>query len=206
MTDLYDKVKRIVDADTMEEAENLMYGVNGIHINSEEYYQNIISNFVKKKDYVIPKVNNEILFDIDKNINDIWDIIFISQFVQQYWEEEIEKLNKLKSELEEKERIETDVNVKYEIKKEKEEIEENKRKINQYFQSLNKKKELNKIKCHTDKEYNEENIEVEILELKKALLIIQKLRDSLQHKNENTKISSIVTINNEKNKLELLNI
>ena len=47
MSELYDVVKRVVDASSMEEADELLYGENGIIIsNSKEYYQNLVSTFI----------------------------------------------------------------------------------------------------------------------------------------------------------------
>ena len=85
MSNLYEKVEKVINANTMDEAEELLYGRDGIQINSYEYYERIIANFVKKKEQVLPKINDNIVFDLDENVKDIWDIIFISQYIQEQW-------------------------------------------------------------------------------------------------------------------------
>jgi len=77
MSDLYNKVKQIIEANSFYDAEQLLYGKEGIQINRTEYYQNIIANFIKKKETIIKKVNGKLFFDLN-NYNDIWNIIFIA--------------------------------------------------------------------------------------------------------------------------------
>lgn len=88
---MYEKIKNILNSETKEEAERKLFGEEGIKINTQEYYQSIISRFIRKKDLIIPKVNNEIVFDLDKDVKSIGDILFISEFVKK------EFLNKYKS-------------------------------------------------------------------------------------------------------------
>ena len=82
---MYDKVKEVLASETMEAAEQKLFGEDGIQINTKEYYESVISKFIKKKDNVIPKVNRRLCFDLDENLREIWNIVFISEYVQKYF-------------------------------------------------------------------------------------------------------------------------
>ena len=101
MSNLYNVVKEVINAKNLTEASNIMYSKNGIKINTKEYYQSIISTFIKRKESVIRKENNYLIFDLN-NLNDIWNIIFIAEYIKennillkQYrqLEEEIEEIS-----------------------------------------------------------------------------------------------------------------
>lgn len=203
MCNLYDKVKRIVEANSVEEAENLLYGKEGIQINNTEYYQTIIANFVKKKDLILPKINGNIIYDLDNDISDIWSIVFISNFVQEQWNEVKAKINKRKESLIEKINCETDSERKKQLITIKENLLKEVNEINVFFQDIYKQRELNKIIISFGKELNNDQLELPLLELKKAIRIIQKLRDSFEHKNDKFYIGDIIHIDNEKNKFRV---
>ena len=79
---LYEKVNSILSSKTNKLAENILFGRDGIHINSNNYYQELITSFNMKKESIIPKVNNKIIFDID-NKEEIWNIIFLGKILQE---------------------------------------------------------------------------------------------------------------------------
>lgn len=81
MSKLYETVERIINAEPMEEAENLLYGIDGIPINTKEHYQRIISMFLKKKEIVIQKHGNRLVFDLN-NINDLYNIVFLAEYIK----------------------------------------------------------------------------------------------------------------------------
>ena len=79
---MYDIVQEVLAATTKEEAESILYGSNGMLENSQAYYSSIVSRFIKKKDLVVPKVSGKICFQLEDHVKSIWDLVFISQFVQ----------------------------------------------------------------------------------------------------------------------------
>ncbi len=81
MSELYDVVKKVVDAPSMEEAGDILYGRESF-LNNNEYYREIISNFIKKKELIIRKENNKLLFNL-KNINDIWNVVFLGEYIKE---------------------------------------------------------------------------------------------------------------------------
>ena len=81
MSKLYNIVSDIITSSSMDEAENKLFGTSGIRINSEEYFENIVSNFIRKKEYIIRKENNNLVFDLT-NYNDIWNIIFLGEYIK----------------------------------------------------------------------------------------------------------------------------
>ena len=82
MSNLYEVVKEVINCKTIDEANNILFGVDGITINSQEYYQNIVSSFIKKKEYVLRKSGNNLIFDL-KNYNDMWNIIFLGEYLKE---------------------------------------------------------------------------------------------------------------------------
>ena len=80
---LYNKVNSILSANTIKEAEDIMLGRDGIHINSIDYYQELIASFNMKKETIIPKINNKIVFNIDSNKQEIWNIVFLGKILQE---------------------------------------------------------------------------------------------------------------------------
>ncbi len=83
MSNIYDIASRIVNAIDLEEATHILYNDEGISINTSEYYQSIISNFLKKKETIIKKDNNgNLIFDLN-NINDLYNIVIISEYIKE---------------------------------------------------------------------------------------------------------------------------
>ena len=79
MSKLYDIVEKVINTESMIEAEQILYGKDGIVINSSEYYKNIISNFIQKKEIIIKKEKGDngkthLVFDLN-NCNDLWNIL-----------------------------------------------------------------------------------------------------------------------------------
>lgn len=193
MERLYELVKEILNESSLELAKQRLYGINGLDINSSEYYENIVSHFVKKKDLILSKVDKDINYDLDKDIQDIWDIIFISQYIFKQWNQEQEELRK---ELHRLKSIKPSTN---EIRNQIAELNKNVTLINTYFQKIGKESEISKVKIHGLNTNSQINIEKEIVELKKAILIFQKIRDSFEHRNSNLKLGKLIEIDNKKN-------
>lgn len=82
MFDLYDVTQKTINASTTEEANDILFGTDGISINSNEYYENVIANFIKKKEVVIRKENGKLIFDLN-NYNDIWNTVFIGTYIME---------------------------------------------------------------------------------------------------------------------------
>lgn len=193
MGNLYELVNEILNEPSLDLARQRLYGINGLDINSNEYYENIVSHFVKKKDLILSKVDKNINYDLDNDIQDIWDIIFISQYVYKQWTQEQEKLRK------ELYRLKSIKPSTVDIRNQIAEINNSMTHINTYFQKLAKESELSKVKIHGLVHDEQINIEKEITELKKAILVFQKLRDSFEHRNANLKLGKLIEINNKKN-------
>ena len=119
--------------------------------------------------------------------------MFISQYIKKQWKLEQEKirqeLNKLKSIYPTTE----------ETRKQIATLNSDVTLINTYFQKLEKSSELSKVKLLGIDGINQSALEYEIKELKKAILVFQKIRDSFEHRNENFQIGKQININNEKN-------
>lgn len=82
MSNLYKIVKQTIEAKDLKEAQEIFYGKNGFVINTQEYYQNIISSFIKKKETIIKKENNKLVFDLN-NYKDIWNLVFLAEYIKQ---------------------------------------------------------------------------------------------------------------------------
>lgn len=193
MERLYELTKEILNESSLDLAKQRLYGINGLDINSSEYYENIVSHFVKKKDLILSKVDKDINYDLDKDIQDIWDIIFISQYIFKQWNKEQEELRK---ELHRLKSIKPSTD---EIRNQISELNKNVTFINTYFQKIGKESELSKVQIHGLTANAQINIEKEIIELKKAILIFQKIRDSFEHRNPNLKLGKLIEIDNKKN-------
>ena len=131
------------------------------------------------------------------------DITFISQYVQEQWNKEKNKLNKEKIELNKNIKNELNLSKKQELINKKERIINLENKINQYFQDLEKVKELNKVNIKSNNYIDEFKYREQLLELKKAILIMGKLRNSFEHQNDKLIIDQVVAIDNEKNKFKI---
>lgn len=161
MSDLYNIIKKVIGEPNKKKAANILYGIEGIEIDNVSYYEQIISNFIRKKDIILPKINGEVIFDLDKDIKEIWDIVFIAQYVIDYWEQMIKN------------------------------NDSNKQFYNDCLQKL--KKIQVQIKSTTSIEMLPEK---SLEELKKSIVIFQKIRDSIEHPNENFKIGEELIIEN----------
>lgn len=203
MSKLYDIIEKVINAKDMDKAEELLYGREGIQINSREYYEKIIANFVKKKDYILPKINDNIIFDLDENIKDIWDIIFISQYIQEQWNKQRKEIKKEIEKIKQNLKKETNQTKKIELINKRDKLLESVNKINEYFQDIEKIKELNKINLETSKNINNVKYQKELYELKKAIRIIQKIRNSFEHRDERINIDKIIKIDNENNRFKI---
>lgn len=190
MFDLYEKVKKIIEADNIEEAKQLLYGHDSINITG--YYENIISTFIQKKESILPKVGNCIVYDIEKDINDLIDILFISNYIQNEWIKERKEINKLRSTLKAKYKRETDIIRKTELKTRLNQLSEESQRINQYFQSLNSKNMV--IKKETELFGTDYKNEIE--KLKIACNIIHTVRNGLSHRNKELSIGKEIKIDN----------
>lgn len=86
---MYSITKRVLEAETQEEAKSILFGFGGIQINTETYYKDLISAFVKKKDSLlkIKEDKKQIIYNLE-NVNDLWSILFIAKILKK----EIENL------------------------------------------------------------------------------------------------------------------
>lgn len=69
-------------------AKEMLYGANSIDLDSQRYFEQILINFSKKKEIIIPKINSGrknkyLYFDINKNWKSIWDIIFLGEIISE---------------------------------------------------------------------------------------------------------------------------
>ena len=86
MNNLYDVVQKTIEAPTIEEASNIIFGTNDILVNSKEYYETVVSSFIKKKEIVIQSRGNELIFNLD-DINNLWSCVFIGEYLRKELEE-----------------------------------------------------------------------------------------------------------------------
>ena len=211
MSNIYNVVKQVLEADTMNEATSILYGINGIAINSREYYQTVISNFIRKKEMTIRKENNRLVFDLN-NYNDIWNIVFIAEYIKEndilfkQYNELLKEINNIKDKL-------IDIKKKHKLAKTSEEHSN----INREYQLLNnilieKQKDLESIKNINDTFYNIDWIDLEnetdtikqeksIQILKQAITIIHKFRNSFAHGFINEE--NIIKIHNDQFNVEI---
>lgn len=191
MSSLYNFIEEILNEPSTKKAKERLFGINGLDLNSTEYYENIISSFVRKKDLILQKSNSKINYNLNKDVKDMWDIIFISQYIYKCWKEEQSFLQRELSRLRELPSRTSEENEKIR------ELTSNISLINDYFQKLNKRSEISKVEIIGLDDTT--TLETEISELKKAVLVFQKLRDSFEHRNENLSLGDNISINNEKN-------
>lgn len=93
MSDLYNVVKDTINASNMEEASQILYGNGGIVLNSPEYYKEVIARFVRKKDSLIKKNDGRLIFDL-KKCNDLYNLIFIAEYIKNELRKQIEQIQK----------------------------------------------------------------------------------------------------------------
>jgi len=219
MSKLYDIVNKTINATSMDEAEQILFGSDGIVINSNEYYKNIISNFGKKKESIIRKnvsVNGktQLIFDLN-NCNDMWNILFIYNYYIRYIDEKIASLNQnitkyknIKNNLNNEIKKLTPNDIRYqEIIKELESISSILKELGDLKTKYSSYKN-DSLKKHVVQLENMENIDEDKLKeylnkLKEAVNCIQKMRDSFEHSNENLHVDKIVSIDNSRDKFEI---
>ncbi len=81
---LYERIGKIINSKSNEEASKLLFGLNGLDIDTKEWYQKMITSFTMKKENVILKKGNMIFFDIEENAKEIWNIIFLGKIIENY--------------------------------------------------------------------------------------------------------------------------
>lgn len=191
MEALYDIVKRINNAASEEEAKNIFYGKEGIHVNNTEYIKNIISSFINKKEHIIKKEGNRLIFDLD-NYNEIWNIVFISEYIKENdllyknYLLLVEDIENVKAEIlnikkrhlsakspEEHAKINTEMSLKSSELRNKVATLESLKKVNENFVRT----DWVTLENSTYKTEQLKNIEL----FKQAINIIHKLRNSLEH-------------------------
>ena len=211
MSDLYNVVKKVINAKNLTEASDIMYGKSGIKINTKEYYQSIISTFIKRKEAIIRKENNCLIFDLN-NLNDMWNIIFIAEYIKEN-DILLKQYKKLEEEIEE---ISIELSVVRNKHKNAKSSEEHAN-INHEFQLLNNKLKFKKdmlinykgvIEAFYQYDWvnfenaNEATLQLqEINVLKQAINIIHKFRNSIEH--EKIDEESTIKINNQNFKIEI---
>ena len=180
MSKLYEFVKEIINS-KQEEANKLLYQNQALNSNTSEYYQMIISAFIAKKDQLIFKINNNnIEFNLDKHVDEVWNILFLSNYIINELESKLKIIRKLYNE---------------ELDKEK------KAKYGKIIQELSNNisrlctnKELSKVSITKTRDVSE----IALAKLKEAIIILQKTRDSLCH-GERKIEDGIIEINNVRN-------
>lgn len=180
MSKLYEFVKEIINS-KQEEANKLLYQNQALNSNTSEYYQMIISAFIAKKEQLIFKINNNnIEFNLDKHVDEVWNILFLSNYIINELESKLKIIRKLYNE---------------ELDKEK------KAKYGKIIQELSNNisrlctnKELSKVSITKTRDVSE----IALTKLKEAIIILQKTRDSLCH-GERKIEDGIIEINNARN-------
>ena len=208
---LYNLVNSIVTSQSEEDAKELLMGSNILLLNNKEYYNAIISNFIQKKETIIKKENGKIVFDLN-NTTDIWNIIFISEYIK---ENDIlyKTYNNLLLEIVNIEGQLLVIKNKHKTAKSKEEHAA----INTEYQNLNnvlsaKKNQRDSMSGVIETFYRTDWIELvntnskieqmqEINVLKQAINIIHKVRNSLEH--DNIDIDKIIELDNDNFKISI---
>ena len=208
---LYNLVNSIVTSQSEEDAKELLMGSNILLLNNKEYYNAIISNFIQKKETIIKKENGKIVFDLN-NTTDIWNIIFISEYIK---ENDIlyKTYNNLLLEIVNIEGQLLVIKNKHKTAKTKEEHAA----INTEYQNLNnvlsaKKNQRDSMSGVIETFYRTDWIELvntnskieqmqEINVLKQAINIIHKVRNSLEH--DNIDIDKIIELDNDNFKISI---
>ena len=201
---LYNLVNSIVNSQNEDEANKLLIESNILLLNNREYYNSIISNFIQKKEIIIKKENQKLIFDLN-NTNDIWNIIFISEYIK---ENDIlyKTYNNILLEIADIESRLSIIKNKHKTAKSKEEHAS----INTEYQNLNnvlqsKKNQRESMSGVLSTFYNTDWVNLintnnkieqlpEINILKQAINIIHKIRNSLEH--DNLDIDKVIEIDN----------
>lgn len=202
---IYNLTESIVNLSNEEEAKNKLLDSNILLLNNHEYYKTIISSFIQKKESIIKKENDKLVFDLN-NTNDIWNIVFIGEYIK-----ENDLLYKSYNEL--LLRI-SDIECNLSLIKDKHKgvtTQEAHKLINEEYQIVNTelrecKTQLDNMKSVLEAFYNTDwvnltnsNESIDSLKetevLKQAINIIHKVRNSFEH--DNPEINSNIHIKND---------
>lgn len=205
MSKLFDIVNEVINSNDLNEAEQKLFGVEGININSKEYFNNIVSNFIKKKEHIIIKENNNLVFDLN-NYNDIWNIIFLGEYLKENnilykeYNDLLIEIENLENEINNTIKEHRQVNTKQEHDLINQKVNTLKNKLNTHYDQMKKYKSLidtfNNIDWVKLENTNDETEKLEAVKtLKQAINIIHKLRNSIQH--GNTIIDKNIEINDD---------
>ncbi len=208
---LYSLVNSIVNSQNENEANKLLIGSNILLLNNREYYNAIISNFIQKKETIIKKENGKLVFDLN-NTNDIWNIIFISEYIKEN-DFLYKTYNNLLLEIADIESRLSIIKNKHKTAKSKEEHAS----INTEYQNLNnvlqsKKNQTESMSGVLSTFYNTDWVNLintknkieqlrEIDILKQAVNIIHKIRNSLEH--DNLDIDKVIELDNDNFKISI---
>lgn len=202
---LFDLTESIVNISNEEEARNKLLDSNVLLLNNQEYYKTIISSFIQKKESIIRKENNKLVFDLN-NTDDIWNIVFIGEYIK---ENDIlyKTYNKLLVKINEIECALSLIKDKHKTAT----SQEVHKLINEEYQKVNNelntyKNQINNMKSVIDSFYNTDWVNLnnsnesidsrkETAVLKQAINIIHKVRNSFEH--DNPSIDSNIHINND---------
>lgn len=214
MSRLYDIAKNVVNSNSIFEAEQLLFGTDGIIMNSSEYYQNIISEFKQKKEIIIKKENGKLVFDLN-NCNDLYNILFLYNYYIHYIEQKIEKLNEkiqqcqdIQKTLQDKQKKLNNQDPLYpQISEKSNELSlevNNLKDLKQTYENYKTKSlQAKVVQLENMSNVDENQLEEYIGKLKEAINFMQKMRDSLAHQNPNLHIDSIISIDNPKGEFEI---
>ncbi|MBQ6539126.1 MAG: hypothetical protein IJL76_02490 [Bacilli bacterium] len=191
MSRLYEVAKNVISANGMEETENILFGRDGMFSSGDPYFKSVISRFIKRKELIIRKEGSNLIFDLN-NYNDIWNIIFLGEYIKendtlyQEYDKFLKELNDMKDELNRiasKHDAATNTEEHLKIEEEKAAF---KVQVNAKRELLRNYKEAIEIYSKIDwVKLENSNDEIEKLEavnvLKQSINIIHKLRNAIQH-------------------------
>ena len=178
--DVYKITKEIIKAplesndSSIKSAKEIFYGKDGFNLDYDLYYKSLMSNFSVEIQSLIRKLDNDLYFNLLDNLKDLWKVCFIGEFV---YDEMIKKYNKEISTTTEIERIDEINNIVNTIENRLNDVYL----IKSDFILIDPKNE-NKIK--------------------KALLMVQKIKDSLMHNDINNR----TVLDLEESKIDIYNI
>ena len=201
---LYNLTKSIVNSPNEEEAKRLIIS-NDETLNIQEYYNSIISHFIQKHETIIKKEDGNLVFDLN-NYNDIWNIVFIAEYIKEndilykVYNKTLSEITYIRNQL-------SVIRNKHKTAKSKEEHLN----INNEYQNINnilfaKKNEIENMSnvfktfyeidwinlVNTKNEVHQLN---EIIILKQAINIIHKIRNTIEH--DNLDIDKVIKIDND---------
>ena len=191
MSKLYNLASDIITSSSLDEAENKLFGSNGIRINSEEYFENIVSDFIRKKEHIIRKENDNLVFNLN-DYNDIWNIIFLGEYIKENdvlykeYNNLLLEIDNIKHNLEIVKSQHRNVNTREEHERINEEYQslkaelDNKNEIKDNYKNvIDTFYKINWVKLENTNDDIEKQEAAELL--KQSINIIHKLRNSFQH-------------------------